>query len=606
MRNRLLSVALGGLLLAVLAGVVGAQATHPSAHPDTAQLPVWLRQGKIRFARFDGGPIEIQKTMRSAWGMRFTPDEQKVLANVYGKDEYGPRMADLLQQAHVNFVWVTYSVGFSWEDESPQRALVREITQLLHARGIKVAAYMDAHSIFWQSMFRDVPRSVRWIMFDPNGLPYRYSGGRDALRFMANLDNPGWVQYEEKRISGIIDDGMDAIFFDNTGNPAWGSDESEAAFFTKIRNFIHNQKHSTIPIFSNFGLSPSRAELNRYMDFTFDEHWVEPGVWGSDWEVSNIRRTRYLRGLLAPQKPLITEYSVFHAGNRSTGFLKAESEELSIAEAAAFGAAYTWDMEGPFDASLINGNPEALRSWNAISRYNSFLAQHEPLYLGAENVTPLAVLLPDGFKPGFAWTDPSPLLDCLSRHSVLYAVKLARNLTPVDLKAYRGIILPWYESMSSEEKSMVQDYAAGGGKVYAFGSATGSHHGFDEYSNAVILQRLSTDKQALNDVVARVKALAKGTTHVEIGTQNHVLANVTTLKNNREVILHLLNYDPKPAEQVEIQLTLGEPFRELAGKPPKVISPDAGPADLRNVQWKGNTLHAIVPVLSRYLLIVLK
>ena len=81
-------------------------------------------------------------------------------------------------------------------------------------------------------------------------------------------------------------------------------------------------------------------------------------MWGSDWEVSNIRRTRYLRGLLAPQKPLITEYSVFHAGNRSTGFLKPESEELSIAEAAAFGTAYTWDMEGPFDASLINRKAE--------------------------------------------------------------------------------------------------------------------------------------------------------------------------------------------------------------------------------------------------------
>jgi hypothetical protein len=606
MKNRLLSFTLGSILLVASASPARAQATSSAIQPDAAQLPVWLQQGKFRFARFDGGPIEIQKTIRSAWGMRFTPEEQKVLANVYGKYEYGPRMADLLVKAHVNFVWVTYSVGFSWEDESPQRALVREMTQMLHARGIKVAAYMDAHSMFWQSMFRDVPQSVRWIIFDPNGLPYRYSGGRDALRFIANLNDPAWVQYEENRISAIIDDGMDAIFFDNTGNPDWSSNESVAAFFTKIRDYIHNQKHSAIPIFSNFGLVPSRAALNRYMDITFDEHWVEPGVWGKEWEVSSIRRTRYIRAMVPPQKPLITEYSLFHEGNRSTGYLKAESEELSIAEAAAFGAAYAWDMEGPFDARLINDDPEAHRSWDAISHYNGFLANHESLYTGAENVTPLAVLLPDDFKPGFDWTDPTPLLDCLSRGSVLYAIKLAKNVTLADLKSYAGIILPWYEGMSSQEDRLVREYAAGSGKIHAFGAASSAHSGFTEFSEAEILQRLDSDKTAREEVITKVKALAKGTTQVEIETGNHVLANVTVLNKRWETILHLLNYDAKPAESLEIRLSLGQKYQDLVGKSPAAMSPDAESVNLRNVRWDGNTLRVTLSSLKRYSVIVLK
>lgn len=603
MKSRLLAVTLGSIMLVASASVAHAQAT---SQPNDAQLPAWLQQGKLRFARFDGGPIEIQKTIRSAWGMRFTPEEQKVLANVYGKYEYGPRMADLLAKAHVNFVWVTYSVGFSWEDESPQRALVREITQMLHARGIKVAAYMDAHSMFWQSMFRDVPQSVRWIMFEPNGLPYRYSDGLDALRYMANLDNPEWVKYEEKRISAIIDDGMDAIFFDNTGNPDWSSDESEAAFFTKIRDFIHNQKHSSIPIFSNFGLVPSRAALNRYMDFTFDEHWIEPGVWGNDWEVSNIRRTRYIRGVLSPQKPLLTEYSFFHEGNRSTGFMKPSSQELSIAEAAAFGGAYTWDMEGPFDSGLINNNPDAHRSWDAIGQYNGFLSNHESLYNGVKNVTPLAVLLPDDFKPGFAWTDPTPLLDCLSRGSVLYAVKLAKNETIADLKAYAGIILPWYEGMTPEEKRTVSEYAAGGGKVYAFGAAASPRGKFAEFSEAAILQQLGADSADQEEVLSKVRTLAQETTQITIKTQGHVLGNVTERKNHQEIIIHLLNYDSEPAEKVEIQFSLGNSDQSFAGKPASLISPDISSNRLINVGWHGNTLRATLPSLKRYSVIVLK
>ncbi|HXH50257.1 MAG TPA: hypothetical protein VNM47_13020 [Terriglobia bacterium] len=606
MKNRLLPVAVGCILLVTAGSMARAQSANPGIQPEAVQLPEWLHQGKFRFARFDGGPIEIQKTIRSAWGMRFTPEEQKVLANVYGKHEYGPRMADLLAKAHVNFVWVTYSVGFSWEDESPQRALVREMTGMLHARGIKVAAYMDAHSMFWQSMFRDVPQSVRWIIFDPDGLPYRYSGGRDALRFIANLNDPAWVKYEEKRISAIIDDGLDAIFFDNTASSDWSSNENVAAFFTKIRDFIHNDKHSDIPIFSNFGLVPSRAALNRYMDFTFDEYWVEPGVWGKDWEVSNIRRTRYIRGMLPPQKPLITEYSRFHEGNRSTGFLKAGSVELSIAEAAAFGAAYTWDMEGPFDERLIKNDPEAHRSWEAISHYNGFLADHESLYTGAEYVTPLAVLLPDDFQPGFSWDDPAPLLDCLSRSSVLYAIKLARSETEADLKTYAGVILPWYDGMSPREQSLVHEYVAGGGKIYAFGAESGPNSGFTEFSDAEILQRLESDKMAQEEVITKVKTLAKDTTQVELVTGDHVLANVTVLNKQRETILHLLNYNAKPAENLEITLSLTQPYQDLVGKSPAVMSPDAESVNLKNVRWDGNTLRATLSSLKRYSIIVLK
>jgi hypothetical protein len=83
----------------------------------------------------------------------------------------------------INFVWVTYSVGFSQQDEESQRAAVREIVKKLHAHGIKAAAYMCAISVFWESMFKDVPQSVKWLMFDGKVAPYRYSDGQDCSAF---------------------------------------------------------------------------------------------------------------------------------------------------------------------------------------------------------------------------------------------------------------------------------------------------------------------------------------------------------------------------------------------------------------------------------------
>ena len=263
-------------------------------------------------------------------------------------------------------------------------------------------------------------------------------------------------------------------------------------------------------------------------------------------------------------------------------------------------------MEGPFDAGLINNNPDAHASWDAIARYNGFLASHESLYTGAENITPLAVLLPDDFKPGFAWTDSTPLLDCLSRNSILYAIRLAKSETAESLKASAGIILPWYEGMTPEERRMVSEYAAGGGKVYAFGTSSSPQKGFTEFSNADILQHLGSDKPAQEELIAKVEALAPDTTQVRIETKGHVLANVTEGNNHQSLAIHLLNYDSKTAVNLDIQLSLGKNDRDFAEKSPSLVSPDAPSSHLKDVRWDGSTLRATLPSLKRYSVIVLK
>jgi hypothetical protein len=596
-------------IVACLTGlsVTGAARTGaPTTTVESAQppLPAWLQPGTVRFARFDGGPLETLKTKRSAWGLHFTPEEQEVLGNLYGK--YGDRMADLLAQANVNFVWVTYSVGFSWEDEAPQRAEIRELTKKLHARGIKVAAYMCAHSIFWESLFKDVPRSVKWLRFDSDGVPYRYSGGRDPLRFIADLDNPAWVEYQKRRVGGIIDDGLDAIFFDNTAAPNWSSNESVSSFFTKIRDFARHEKKSNIPLFTNFGLSPSRAVLNQLMDFLYDEGWVEPGVWNEDWVVANIRRDRFIKNLNAPQKPFITEYSKFHSGDRASTFLTARSQRLGIAEAAAFGAAYTWDMEGPFDYALITRDPAAFDSWGSIGQYNRFLADHKSLYADAVSVAPWVVLLPDNLQTGFAWKDNIPRLDFLARNSFLYDLKLASRVTGKDLAAYQGVIVPSNASLSAEQKAMIHDYQATGGKVYMFAERSDA-----EGLNAELYSPGAENSSAGSATVQRqvrteIRSFTPAATQVELETAGHVLANVTSLPGGNGLVVHLLNYDPAPVGGLKLRLVLGKDFENLAGHKAALISPDAKHPAIEKQEWKGSTLQITLPSFDVYSLLVLQ
>jgi hypothetical protein len=588
--------------LAIIARSGKMEGRVPGNEVTNPPLPAWLQPGTVRFARFDGGPIEVQKTRRSSWGERFTPEEQEVLANLYGK--YGDQMAELLARANVNFVWVTYSVGFSWEDEAAQRAQVREITRKLHARGIKVAAYMCAPSMFWESMFKDVPQSVRWIMFDNQGSPYRYSGGRDPLRFLADLDNPGWVEYQKRRVGAIIDDGLDAIFFDNTASPQWSSNESVTAFFTKIRDFARQEKKSSIPLFTNFGLNPSRAVLNQQMDFIYDEGWAEPGAWNDDWVVSNIRRDRYVRSLNSPWKPLLTEYSIFHQGDRASTFLKPRSQRLAIAEAATIGAAYNWDSEGPLDKALVTHEAAAVESWGAIGQYNRFLAEHTALYADAVNVAPWLVLVNDSLQTGFAWMDNIPRVDFLSRNSFLYDLKLASRVNSRDLAAYQGVIVPTYATLPAEKKAMIHDFQAAGGKAYIFAERFET-----EGPNAEIYSPATegtSGETAQEHVRGELQSLVPAATRVEVETTGHILANVTSIQGGKGLAVHLLNYDPRPASGLKVRLVLGKDQGRFMGLKPTLVSPDAAHPVIAKQEWKGETLEVTLPSLDVYSVLILQ
>ncbi len=349
-------------------------------------------------------------------------------------------------------------------------------------------------------------------------------------------------------------------------------------------DYARQEKKSNIPFFTNLGLQPPFNLLNHQMDFIFTEGWAEPGAWGNQWEVSNIRRDRLARGLNPGAKPIVSEYSHFHHGDRSDSYLGARSEKLAIAEAAAFGTSYTWDMEGPFDTALAAQNPKALQSWSAISQYNGFLADHPELYADAVNVAPWVVLLPDNLVPDFDWTIGVTRLDFLARNSVLGDFKLGSRVTRKDLASYQGVIVPAYSSLPAPQKEMLRDFQHDGGKV-SFLTETSNVSGL----NAEILPpsegHSSKDKSAEEQVLAEIISLGPDATHIELEkTANHVLANLTSLRDGEALIIHLLNYDQAPSSELQLKLVLGKEFQKLAGHKPTLLSPDTANSILQNVQ----------------------
>lgn len=554
-------------------------------YPGPEQVPEWAQQGKYRFARLDGGPLEILKTTRSAWGMHFNTREKEVLGNLYST--YRNRTVDLLGQANLNWVWITWSVGYSWEDEAAQREQCRLLTARLHEKGIRVAAYLCAVSMFWESVFRDEPRSTRWITFDAQDVPYRYSGGRDPLRFIANVAHPEWVEYQKRRIGAAIDAGIDAFFFDNTSSSAYSDNETTDRFIGQLRRYIREEKNSPAVLLTNYGLSPDRVTLNRNMEVVFNEHWVEPGVWGGEWNASNVRRIQYVRGVVPEWKPLISEYSRFHDGDRAHGWLKPKSAQLGIAEAAAFRSAYAWDMEGPFDAALMASDPSALATWKAIGHYNGFLKEHEELYWRARGTAPIAVLISErrgGPVIRFDWDrDDTGLYDLLARNSVLHDIRLITAVDEQQLASYTGVVLPAFVAPTARETAMLERYKAKGGRILVLPS-----------------------EASPREVLEKVRLLGQGRVWLSVEGAPNVLGNLTRPGGRKALAIHLLHYAPEPASGVRVRVNLGREFVSLANAQPRLLSPDAKTAGITAVRRDGSGIEFVLETLDTYGILLLE
>jgi len=543
--------------------------------PRPEWIPAWAEQGNFHFMRLDGGPIEPQKTSKAWWGKTFTDADNEVLGNLYGK--YADRAIDLISEAGVNWVWIEWSVGFSWQDEAAQREQAKKMVDRLHKRGIHVTGYMCASSIFWQSMFRDQPESVGWLKYDPSGMPYRYGGGTDTYRFIADVRNPGWVALEEKRIGAAIDAGFDAVFLDNTPERAWADDSTMDGFLRELRRFVHEDKHSNLLLLSNFGMDAERSALNVEMDVAFNEYYEEPGVWGDEWNVRNIRRFKYMRGVIPAWKPMITEYSQFRNGTRSTTYLSPRSEHLAIAEAAVFGGSLAHDMEGPTDTALIHGDKTAVASWNAIGEYNRFLSSHREIYHNATQVANYLVLLP-GSGMSFDWRiEQNDLYDVLAKKSVLFNLMLAGKVHDVDHVKYRTVVIPkgipWPDSLKS--------YKERGGRVDV------------------------VDEAPEETIVAMQKG-PPACASLSIDGDRNVLGNITRIDGGKALAIHILNYSTAPIANVRIGVELGPQCENTMQGALQVLSPDAATSKDAALQRSGNRLSFILPMVDTYAVVVLR
>jgi hypothetical protein len=522
-------------------------------------VPEWARTGNFSFARWDGGPLEVSKGALSGWPGFVVPDPQVIYATTH---LYDPTTIELLERAHVNWIWVTWSVGFSNQTEAAQQVLLRKYIEECHRHGIHVTAYMSIGNIFWEDMFTHVPESRNWLLkINGQPVPYGtadYAAVGQVTRYLADPSLPAWQEYTLGRVIGAVEAGADGIMFDN--NSSYYSRELLEELTARAL-FEARKRNPQILLSSNYGrdmIIAARTENS----LTSEQGW-EPGIFDSpgpppdQWNsppdfvsvssgllVLNAGLLRTLWAVSEGVRPVAVEYSNRHSGDRFLTTVPPAHQKLALAECAAFHAANEQYHESTALRELYFGEDSAIANWDVVAQYNAFFQKYAEFYRQPISLADVAVIV-DSAVMDIA------VLDALAARNLIYDVVFEQDAKPAILEKYRTVL------------------------------------------GAPSVPLRSGWRRYEDETPAELEAASPGS----VTAPDSVVVNIHGQSHTGRVLVHLLNYADTPV--LDIELKVRGQFSSA-----RLFSPDIDAVSIP-VSSDGQFTHVRIPELRIYDLVVL-
>jgi hypothetical protein len=599
------------LLLAAFLLLQSLRADEPSytllAPPERASVPAWAQPGRMRYGRCDGGPVEVCKAFMSGWEQIRHPDAILPCAN-----EYSDATIAMLKRARINWIWVTWSVGFSYPSEAVQRRLVAPFIAKCRAAGIRISAYVSLTNMFIDDMLKNEPRAANWMQVEADGTPRPYSAAKydgKPTRIVACLNNPEWLEYSKQRIASAIAAGVDAIFYDNsfhgckcrlcqekfaeltkslyghslpvpgvkahaTSGDTQGREsvapadapgvaaKAWSAFCNKTVSaaLAHHRKYADslkpgILVYANTHQQPFQNDgLNAI--FTEDGH--EPGLRGAELS-SNIGLYKFFYAEGDGCKPIRIECGRRIHVDRMENLMPPRSQMLAVYESAASQGAQQTFTEMGFTTKMALGDKDARDSLAALGVANRWLAEHEALFSQVEPIAKTAVVLP-------AYEPLTPLV----RAGRNFVVLQPKHLTPKQLAQFALVVLLDVRNMTDEQADAVLGFVKQGGRLIATGETSSCDGVFRTRAKPALASLQSNvqcawlpGKPASDDLLAAWRRLDDKPLVELAAAPEHLAFNVARSWDGKRTLVYLINYGPQRVAGCALKLNLPTAPRSL-------------------------------------------
>jgi hypothetical protein len=583
------------------------------AYKKDFRLPQWAKPGRARQIRFDGGPMFAACQFESGWKYLTDPATPGfvgmirsvwTITNLYTNDI--ERRLDEIRAAGYNWIWASYQLGYAIDDESRQRAQVRRLIELAHARDMQVTAYFSLTSVFTTSAFIGTPDSKNWIQEHADGTPVAYSG--IPIRLMACVNKPGRLDYLKRIIRMAVEDGADDIFWDSIFNRCYcshcetgfrsysqrvlgkahsiprskGADEKKSVGIEENFDLLGLTNSSVEGLFAeynHYAAAKGIADLDRYAKSLNPEILVSANshrfryvdnvadlVWCED---SNGKGGRIdERGKLTTPIGIYTWCQATANGKKTLQLTvapheywqlqKAEYYKLTIAEAASFQANFVMLAGYAFSVRFDDGDIIAKRAWNGISTGLNFIERHQPLFEDSRSVADVALYYshttrirpaPDSRDRGDLWQVAAQTFFLAGTPIKVITDESAVMRGAKDLlNDTRMIVLAGVSSLSDEELAVLREYVTLGGKLMVTRDS-GAYTSFWTRRRNAPWDKESAGVRIIDptELVSpdKVRAIAEGLLKRPslISVAGNGYQMVNPTAQNGRMILHVLNYD---------------------------------------------------------------
>ncbi len=197
------------------------------------------------------------------------------------------------------------------------------------------------------------------------------------------------------------------------------------------------------------------------------------------------------------------------------------------------------------------------------------------------------------------------LLNALAAREVLFDVVYERDLSSEKLAPYRAVALLTTQTVHERALSMLENYVASGGRLFAAGDVAAYDEAGRKRSRPAWLGRgegkgESTyyDQVPPLDELAKTLVEAGGAGTVQVETPSGVCYNLVQQPAMGRTLVHLLNYTSTPAGGV--RLTLHGKFHSIS-----LVSPD-GPEKVQLKVPSGASGELEVPAVKVYSVVILE
>jgi len=434
---------------------------HPLLRSEQAPLPQWAQFGNFVFMGLDGGPLEVEKGIRTGWPGFTRDDPQGIMRAIH--DFYRPENVEIPLAAGANWVYLTWTNGWSKQRERrDQWPRARRFLEECRKHGIRCSAYISGANMFWQDYLEQIPESKKWIDAPEPSAIRHYSG--QLYRVMANIRLREWRDQIRESIDEALDAGFEGFWVDNL---FWWHGESLVADFLAEMRAHAARKRSDVVWHVN--VNTGICDWGRVGNIVGTEdgkapHFVredEPPVDG------NLGLLSLVSGLREGWRSAIME----HYGND----LPPEIRQLIIAECWMWHTGATWFPDSYLlPTQWHRREPAAWRVLTAMGTYNRHFLKYREYFEGGSSLATVGVI---GVSrpPGERLADQKAavqlqaglvkLLNELASRNLQLEVLFGDRLNLASMRQFQLLIVDGHDSVPATVATELARYSQGGGTI---------------------------------------------------------------------------------------------------------------------------------------------